>query len=124
MHNVNLTAGRDVGSIFNLGARHFQGTFFFKEKGECFENRKGILLLIAKSLRASVPQCQPHGSSFIAAGQWRRNCRGEGREDIPATPLSQSGDKKVRLSRFGLLTQTLKDAVVLCCNPPTWQLEQ
>ena len=42
---------RDVGSISNLGVRHFESTFFRNQKEVFSKNRKAIPLFIAKSWR-------------------------------------------------------------------------
>ena len=40
---------RDVGSISNLGARHFEGTSFLKKKEAFSKNKKGTSFFFAKS---------------------------------------------------------------------------
>ena len=51
---------RDVGSISNLGgARHFEGTFFLKNKGASSKHEKGTSLFIEKSWGARVPSAPP-----------------------------------------------------------------
>ena len=55
---------REVGSISNLGARHFAGTFFLKKKGACSKHEKGTSLFIEKSWGARAPSAPPVPTSL------------------------------------------------------------
>ena len=49
----------DVGSISNLGAQHFEDTFFCKEKGKFSVDEKGTSLFKLQNLEGTCPQCLP-----------------------------------------------------------------
>ena len=58
-HTVNCqrqgkTGIRDVGSISNLGARHFEGTSFLKKKGAFLKIKRALLCLL-QNLGGHVP---------------------------------------------------------------------
>ena len=53
-----LFSGRDVGSISNLGARHFEGTFSLRKKGHFLEIKRALLCLL-QNLGGHVPPVPP-----------------------------------------------------------------
>ena len=51
----NTIAIRDVGSISNLGARHFEGTFFVKKRGHFLKMKNAFLWLLQNLAGARAP---------------------------------------------------------------------
>ena len=56
---------RDVGSISNLGARHFRG-IFLKKKGTFSKNENRNSLFIAKSWGGTRLQCPPPSGFYVS----------------------------------------------------------
>ena len=48
---------REVKSISNLGARHFEGTFFLKRKGAFPKNEEGTSFCLLQHFGGSCPHC-------------------------------------------------------------------
>ena len=61
---MSTMPSRDVGSISNLGARYFEGTFFLKKKGARSKHAKGTSLFIEKSWGGTCHQCAPVPTSL------------------------------------------------------------
>ena len=58
-------AARDVGSISNLGVRHFEGTVFLKKQGAFSKVERVLLFCLLKNLEGRCPQCLPPPGSYV-----------------------------------------------------------
>ena len=57
---------RDVGSISNLGGRHFEATFSLRKRGHSLKIEPALLCLL-QNLRGHVPPVPPVPTSMMLA---------------------------------------------------------